>query len=139
MREVGRVKDEKSGGHWSAAYIGRPYAEHNCGQFAGLVQREVFDREVRLPDAQPRGARHQTRMILDLLDDYADRTETPVDGDLVVMVCGSRLRHAGLFCAFGRGRGYVLHAMRRAGQVVLHRLRDLPREGLHVEGYYRWR
>jgi len=123
--------------HWSAQYIGRPYAETNCAELAALVQREVFGRAIALPDAMPTFAGHQSKMIDALGADYAYRVACPEDGDAVLMQCRGRLSHVGVFCDLQGG--YVLHAVKNAGQVVLHRVRDLGRVNLVLEGYYRWR
>lgn len=125
--------------HWSTRYIGRPYSETNCAELAARVQREVFGLEIALPDAMPTFAGHQSKMIDALGADYAYRVTAPADGDAVLMRCRGRLSHVGVYCDFGRGYGYVLHAMKSAGQVVLHRVRDLARVNLDLEGYYRWR
>jgi hypothetical protein len=60
-----------------------------------------------------------------------------VDGDAVLMKSGS-LWHVGVYILLG-GAPYVLHAMKNAQQVVRHRLRDLPNQGLTVEGFYKWK
>lgn len=123
--------------HWSARYVGTSYAAGDCAELAARVQREVFGREVRLPTERGHGLRDRTRQIEDLKADYAARTETPAEGDGVLMVSRGRIEHIGVYCEID-GMPYVLHAMRNAGQVVLHRLRDLAHQGLVVEGYYRW-
>lgn len=126
--------------HWSAQYVGLPYVpdEHDCAALAERVQREVFGRDVHLPKERADGLRGLTQQIEALKLDYAERTETPVDGDAVLMVGRGRLDHIGVYCLIG-GQPYVLHAMRRVGSVCLHRIRELHELGLTVEGYYRWK
>ena len=125
--------------HWAQQYVGQPYIEgaHDCAAFAARVQRDVFQREIALPTARA-GLRGNARMIDTLTADYAVPTATPVDGDAVLMRCRGRLSHVGLYCLFGN-TPYVLHAMKNAGMVVLHRLRDLEHQGLILEGFYQWR
>lgn len=125
--------------HWSERYLGLPYVEgaNDCGEFAARVQREVFGRAVRLPTERAAGRRGQSRQIESLLDTYGVRTETPADGDAVLMKSGS-LWHIGVYCGI-QGAPWVLHAMKNAGQVCRHRVRDLAKQGLALEGYYRWK
>lgn len=125
--------------HWAQQYVGQPYieGEHDCAAFAARVQREVFRREIFLPTARA-GLRGNARMIDTLAADYAVPTTTPRDGDAVLMVSRGRLSHVGIYCLFGNVP-YVLHAMKNAGMVVLHRIRDLDNQGLTLEGYYQWR
>lgn len=124
--------------HWSERYVGIPYAEADCAELAARVQREVFAREIHIPTERGCGLRGLTRQIERLKDDYAARTDSPTEGDGVLMVSRGRLEHIGIYCDIA-GTAYVLHAMRSAGQVVLHRIRDLAHQGLAVEGYYAWR
>ena len=123
---------------WALRYVGQSYAEANCAQFAVQIQREVFDRQVVLPADLPAGLRGQSRLINEKIEDFAERVESPIEGDAVLMVCRGTLSHVGVFCLINY-QAHVVHAMRGAGQVTLHRVAELPRHGLKVEGYYRWR
>jgi len=125
--------------HWSSSYIGLPYAETNCAELAEKVWREQFGGEPRLPD-NPHNLGTQCALMEALLDDFAEPVRTPRDGDLVLMRCRGRLSHVGVFCDLGGAQhGYVLHSLKNAAQVQLHRLRELKRLNLSVEGFYRWR
>lgn len=126
--------------HWSERYVGLPYRDgtQDCAAFTVRVQREQFARDILLPVGRPGGHRERSQMILDLRGDYAARTEAPVEGDAVLMQGRGRLSHIGTLVLIA-GTSYVLHAMKDAGQVCLHRVRDLAAYGLVVEGYYRWK
>ena len=126
--------------HWSAQYIGQPYinALQDCAAFIVRVQKEIFNRAIALPTTRVPGIRNEARQIQNHKDDYADPTDTPVDGDAVLMLGRGRMNHIGVYCLINN-EPWVLHAMRNAGQVVLHRIRELERQGLQVEGFYRWR
>ena len=50
----------------------------------------------------------------------------------------TRPSHIGVYCEVD-GNKCVLHAMEGAGMVVLHRIRDLDKYFLKVEGYYTWK
>jgi len=126
--------------HWTEHYIGAPYVEgkNDCASFTARVQREWFGREIPLPVDREANYLGWSRQIESHREDYAAPTETPEEGDAVLMIGRGRLNHLGTYCLIG-GEQYVLHAMKSAGQVVLHRVRDLPMYGLTVEGFYRWR
>jgi len=124
---------------WWQAYIGQAYipGENDCAALAVRVQAEVFGREIDLPTERATSVRGMSRQIEAHKNDFATRTDNPDDGDAVLMIGRGRLDHIGVFVMIN-GEGYVLHAMRDAGQVCLHRLRDLHRYGLDIEGFYQW-
>jgi hypothetical protein len=130
-----------AGAHWSARYVGRPYVfgESDCAHLACAVRREVFGGEISALADSGRAASAFSRVaqMRDGLAEYAVPVSDPVEGDIVLMLCRGRPSHVGVFCAPG-GHPHVLHALKSAGQAVLHRLRDLPRVQLAVEGFYRW-
>ena len=128
--------------HWTETYIGRPYVlgKADCARLVCDVRREVFGLPVP-EDAEPERAASLTgrfRQMGDGVAEYGERTDEPQDGDVVLMCCRGRPSHVGVF---GRvdGEPCVLHAMANAGMTVLHRIRDLPRYNLHVEGFYKWK
>ncbi len=125
--------------HWSERYVGQPYVpgENDCAELAARVQREVFGREIRLPSERACGLRGLSAQIGAARDDYGAPTDAPEDGDAVLMTGRGRLSHVGVYCLI-EDVPWVLHAMKRAGQVVRHRLRELPAQGLTVEGFYKW-
>jgi len=123
--------------HWSEPYVGLPYREADCAALAERVQRQVFNRALSLPAERAAGLRGMTEQIDSLKADYAEPVAQPCDGDAVLMVARGRLQHIGVYCDIG-GVPYVLHAVRNAGQTCLHRLADLGRFGLAIEGFYRW-
>lgn len=125
--------------HWSDVYIGQPYrpGENDCAELAARVQREVFKRDIGLPTERACGLRGLTAQIADLQGDYATPVDQAVEGDAVLMRSRGRLAHIGVFCLIN-GEAWVLHAMKNAGQVCRHRVRELANMGLVVEGFYRW-
>lgn len=128
-------------------YVGMPYVagEFDCADLAVRVQREVFGREVALPAHHPGGARTQGALILRLRDELAVELAEPVDGCAVLLWEPDdyapdelRLWHIGTVFLHA-GEVWVLHASARICSVALHRLADLRRWGLRVEGFYAWR
>lgn len=125
-------------GHWTNAYVGLPYVdgEQDCAEIVARVEREVFGRSVQVPRVRAIGPFGKSAQIAYARDDLADPVDAPVEGDVVLMrVCG--LWHVGVW--FHLGEPWVLHALKRSGQVVIHRLRDLAALGIRVEGFYRMR
>lgn len=104
------------------------------------MRREVFGLPVPegadIERAQSAYGRFQ--QMSEGVETYAVPTESPQDGDVVLMQCRGRPSHVGVFCRVD-GEAHTLHAMKNAGMAVLHRVRDLPRVNLHVEGYYSWK
>jgi hypothetical protein len=124
--------------HWSAAYVGLPYVrgEFDCAALVERVLREVFGREIHLPKERAADVLGLSGQIAAHRAEFARRIDAPGEGDGVLMVGRGRVNHIGIWCFIDES--YVLHNMRNAGQVCLHRVRDLSRYGLFVEGYYRW-
>lgn len=128
--------------HWSEKYVGQPYVagSADCAHLLSRVRREVFDLPVPDPIEVSRLSSRLGRVgqMADLIDIYGQETREPKEGDAVLMICAGRPSHVGVFCLI-QNEPYVLHAMQNAGMVVLHRIRDLDRVFLKVEGYYRWK
>lgn len=128
--------------HWSEKYIGRPYVlgEADCARLLSDVRREVFclpvPSEVEVDRAESRLGR--AGQMTDLVAEYGQRTDAPKEGDAVLMICAGRPSHIGVYCRIGFTE-YVLHAMENAGMVVLHKITDLNKHLLKVEGYYKWK
>ena len=128
--------------HWAEKYIGQPYVrgEADCAHTLAMVRREVFGLQVPDDIEVERKASNLGRVgqMVDLVAEYGERTDSPQEGDAVLMMCKGRPSHIGAYCIVN-GEPSVLHAMESAGMVVLHRIRDLERVFLTVEGYYTWK
>ena len=126
--------------HPAERYVGLPHCPDtfDCADLVALVQRELFGREVRLPNGRARGAKGQVT-VSHGVGAYATPTPTPRDGDLVLMF-EETLRypgHVGTWFEIDH-EGWVLHSNRRNGCAVLHRVRDVAGFGAPIEGYYTW-
>jgi hypothetical protein len=64
-------------------------------------------------------------------------TESPADGDAVLLRVFGRAQHVGLLCLI-RGERWLVHNQKGQG-VTRARLRDLAKHGYEVEGFYAWR
>lgn len=115
------------------ALVGMPYRrDFNCADFVQHVQRVMFGRQVRLPGG---GVSDPSAKA----PEYGwERTESPMDGDLVLMFEIGRPKpdHVGVFFRVGP-EPCVLHLTKTAQGSVLTRVRELGALGLRIEGYYR--
>lgn len=128
--------------HWSEKYIGEPYAVNtaDCARLLSKVRRQEFGLPVPSDIEIERSASRLGRVgqMSDLVSTYGNPTENPKEGDAVLMFCMGRPSHIGVYCIVDK-EPCVLHAMENAGMVVLHRIRELNRVFLTVEGYYAWK
>ena len=127
--------------HPAERYVGWAYDPEtaDCADLVTLVQRELFGREVRLPNGRPRGDRGIASMDR-IAGQLAIPTDIPEDGDLVLMrePGHKRSSHAGTYFHIC-GEGWVLHATDRLGATAwLHRVRDLPVFGCFITRYCKW-
>jgi hypothetical protein len=133
--------------HWAERYVGRQYVEgmFDCADMARLVQKEVFGRDVAIPGSRDYAdkigigrLRAMEEQIAREIDNVVTRTESPREGDGVLLIGRGYAEHIGIYCVIG-GEPYVLHAANNYRQVVLSQVRNLEiLHGLKVEGYYRW-
>ncbi|QYW02491.1 minor tail protein [Stenotrophomonas phage Silvanus] len=116
-----------------------PYSDDfDCADFAVHFVREFFGWPVRLPTERPRGD-HCEEELADLSKPYGIRTDSPSDGDFVLMFdAGDTIpTHGGVYVVVD-GEPSIFHNAKKAGGSVLHPIRKLPRLGLRIEGYYKW-
>jgi len=128
--------------HWSEQYIGKEYkiGEADCARLLSSVRREVFCLPVPSDVEVERKASRLQRVgqMTDLVNEYCEKTDTPLEGDIVLMLCRNRPSHIGVYCIVNN-EASVLHAMENAKMVVLHRLGDLSKVFLSIEGFYKWK
>jgi cell wall-associated NlpC family hydrolase len=128
--------------HWSTKYIGKPYelGEADCAALVADVRENEFK---SLVPNFVKTYRENTRLkrveqLESLAKEATERTDNPQEGDVVLMMCRGRPSHVGVYC-FVDGENCVLHAMENAKMVVRHKIRDLDKFFLSVEGYYKWK
>lgn len=123
---------------WWNDYVGRKYiiGEYDCAHLVEDIQREVFDREINLPTSRDgETIRALSKQIDSVKQIYATQTDNPKDGDCVLMKARNILNHIGVYFE-KNGIGYVIHNMRNVGSVCTHKMRDLEKFGLKIEGIY---
>ena len=125
-------------------YIGLPYsARHfDCGDLAILLQKELFGNEVELAGKRlrPLNPDRQAEVLALYCADLGEKTETPQDGDAILMreVGSNSVGHIGTYFLASYTPS-VLHTSEVLGGSRLHRLSDLPGLGLSITGYYKWK
>lgn len=128
--------------HWSEKYIGLPYelGVLDCALLATTVRRNEFGMEAPSDIDVERSKSRLGRVAQmgDAVSEYGEKTDNPVEGDAVLMICRGRPSHVGIYCLID-GIPYVLHAMENAKMVVLHKISQLNRVFLSVEGFYKWK
>lgn len=126
--------------HWSDKYIGEPYLPSvgDCAALATKISKNEFGKDILLPLNHAETNREQTKQILDLKTEFAEKIDQPFDGCPVLLVTRGNLCHIGVMCWIGND-WWVLHADRSAGFVVRQRLRELTKLFYQLEGFYRWK
>ena len=132
------------------AYVGMPYVPDDfvCADLAVQVQRELFGRVVAMPvhgQLPASVARAGSGAIKRLRDTLADPVEQPATGDAAMLWTpeGTETRmlqrwHVGTVIMHG-GEIWVLHNSAATMGAALQRLADLKRQGLRLDGFYRWK
>lgn len=126
-------------GHWSEAWLGRPYGagESDCAALVADVVAERTGRRLALP-GRAAGLRGRDRQIAAAAD-AAVETTTPADGDVVLMQLRDRRDgvgyHVGVFCVV-EDAAHVLHCLAGLG-VCRHPVAGIESRGYRVIGYYR--
>ena len=126
--------------HWSEKYIGLPYEEGkmDCAELVKRVLFVEFGKVANIPSERAAGLRGKSQQIDLTKDKVAKKVKAPREGDVVLMRCRGALGHVGVYCLINH-EAWVLHALKNAGQVCIHRMHNLHKYGLEVEGFYRCR
>lgn len=105
--------------HWSDEYIGKPYAQMNCAQLVADRLRAVgidgLASDIEGYEEHDQSLRAQAKALRGGVPIYGEERKTPEDGLIAFFKEG--LPHVGLVCEI-MGKVYVLHASKKAGQVV---------------------
>lgn len=120
--------------------VGLPYCADtfDCADFAAHVQQVLFGRTVRLPNGRARSSRGMATLKAEV-GAYGTPTDTPCDGDLVLMRDAGQRRagHVGVFLRMAH-EDWVLHSDEAFGGSVAQRVWELADFGSTIEGYYTW-
>jgi cell wall-associated NlpC family hydrolase len=121
--------------HWAGRYLGTPWVagESDCWNLARQVWREQFARDVAAVMFDATSAIETRRILRDGDWRCWEMTETPQEGDAVLMARGTSPCHVGIYLS----GSLVLHSVEGAG-VICTPIGDLLRVGYRVAGYYMW-
>ena len=120
--------------------MGREFesGRYECVDLVNEVLEREFGRSPNLPRIA--GARARDRAVAALTAQFAARTESPVEGDGVLLRALGRRQgvghHIGVWI-WRSGTPYVLHCAPALG-TVLHPVRSLAGRGYELRGIYRW-
>lgn len=126
--------------HWSEEYLlNGQVGKLNCAEFVEFLLNDRFKRKVQFPQTQSGGNIFgMTREIVENIPKFVgDKTNTPKDGDLVIMNAKRISTHVGVYIEID-GIGFVLHTFYRSRSVLRTRLKDLHQVGLELQGVYQW-
>jgi len=126
--------------HWTMKYLGQPWTpEQNCYYWFRRVMVEQFGRDGLPPDVAV-SERGSARLAMRELTDKAaerygwTRTESPCEGDAVMLAEGKRSSHIGVVVYF-KEKLMVIHARKNTG-VVMSDAMGLKINNLKITGYW---
>lgn len=121
---------------WVKKYTSTEFKDLDCTQYLEQVLRDHFKRNYTFPQREG-SLFFRSHLIKKHLPTFCNKTETPKDGDLVLMHGLRRMCHVGLYVK-GIVSGYVLHKDESMPSGAYHRIKDLVNYGYTVEGFYTW-
>ncbi len=126
--------------HWAEKYIGREYihGEYDCAVLALEVLKNDFNMNIELPKERADSWFALSEIIEKNKEYYGEKTDEPIEGDAVLMKARGRLNHIGMYATINNVP-YVLHNMANVGSVCLHRIQDLDKYNLIIEGFYKFK
>lgn len=124
-------------------YVGREYraGAYDCAHLAADVQRDVYGREINLPNTHPMGSAGQRRVIRAMQSELASEIAVPFPGCAALLserAGEAETLHIGTV-ALRHGEVWILHNSAKMGSACLHRLSDLNRWGMQLKAYFSWK
>lgn len=121
-------------------YIGIPYKTLNCAELVAEVMEKEFGRSdiaarLRGFPEHKQDQRFQSKAIAECWPALAEKVESPMHGDGVILKVGSRLSHMGLFIETPKGP-HILHTVKNYGSVIEPASKMMT---CTIEGFYRWK
>lgn len=129
---------------WVAPYVGIPYVPlgrttsgWDCWGLVALVEKEQFGREIPLYDAVGWEDGADRKAVAEYMAQQKalswERTDDPVDGDVVLINMLGSAMHVGILI----GHGLMLHCERGCNSCV--ESYTSPRWKKRIEGFYRFK
>jgi hypothetical protein len=124
--------------HWSRKYLKIPYEKMNCSEYVEFVLRDHFKIDFTFPQNKGNVFSQSAQIKSDFVKfASAQKTDSPSEGDLVMMNGIRKMCHIGLLVKI-KNVLYVLHNQKNIGSASLHKIKDLGNFGLTLEGVYKW-
>lgn len=108
----------------------------NCAEFVEFVLKKEFGKSYSFPQSK-KSIFLDSDQIKSQLNNYVRKTNSPKDGDLVLMHGKRLMCHIGIYVRIGWTE-YVLHTEGSIKNSSLHRIGDIINYGYTLEGFYKW-
>lgn len=122
--------------HWTSKYIKIKHEEMNCAEFVEFILRDHFKIDYSFPQSKG-SVFEQSNLIKKSIPEFTVKTDTPKEGDLVLMNGVRSLCHIGLYVPL-KLENFVFHTESRLISATLQNVKDLTSYGYSVEGFYTW-
>jgi len=126
--------------HWTMKYLGQPWTpEQNCYYWFRKIMVDEFGHDGLPPNVEVSEQGSARLAMRELTDEAVARhgwtpTETPREGDAVMLAEGKRASHIGVV-VYLQEKLFVAHAQKGAG-VVLSGVLGLKMNNLKITGYW---
>ena len=122
--------------HWAEKFLKIEYKDMNCSKFVEHVLRNQFGINYSFPQSEG-SLFNQSQQIRDAMPSFCTKTDSPKEGDMILMHGRRRMCHVGIYVRIGI-TDYVLHTESSIKTAALHPLKNLLFFGYTVEGFYTW-
>lgn len=121
-------------------FLDIPYDTMDCVDLTFLIQKSVFDRNYEIEPRERGNIFYFTSFLKRHLTEFLDgKTDSPKDGDCVLLKHRGRLCHVGTL-HIHKGKKYIVHTMDSFFYSCIHEFDKIGKYGfLEVEGIYSWK
>jgi len=123
--------------HWTEKYVGKPYIknEYDCTHLVLQVLQNEFGFTHELPTERVDSPFGLSALIDRYKEELAVKLDKPQEGAVVLLKCRGRINHIGIYTVINRVK-YIIHNLKPTGCVCIHKLREMKKYGMEVEGFY---
>lgn len=121
--------------HWADKYL-KLTSKMDCSELVEYVLRDHFNVNYAFPKGTG-SVGSRSKLIRDTMPLYTKKTDTPKEGDLVLMNGNRLLCHVGMLIKVNN-QDYVLHTDARMKTVAVHKIKELASIGYTLGGFYEW-
>lgn len=126
--------------HWSRKYLGKAYVagEYDCLDFVLEILSKEYGVNTCIIPNHGKCTLEQQRELQTRADDYCIKIDKPVDGCVVILKQGLRLRHVGIYYEYNN-IGYIIHNSSVTCSVVQCPTYRIDRHYCKIERYVKWK